>query len=87
MPHLDEGQLTALLDGELTSAERTEVDSHLASCTECRQLLDETRSFYGEAGGLIEAVQLGDVLEHDGGPDDRAFLRVQGRRADRKSVV
>ena len=45
MPHLDEGQLTALLDGELSSAERAEVDSHLASCTECRQQLEESRSF------------------------------------------
>lgn len=58
MPHLDEGQLTALLDGELTSAERVELESHLANCPECRELLDETRGFFHEAGALVEAVQL-----------------------------
>ncbi len=58
MPHLDEGQLTALLDGELTSAERVEAESHLANCPECRELLDETRGFFREAGALVEAVQL-----------------------------
>lgn len=57
MPHLDEGQLTALLDGELTSAERVEAESHLANCPECRELLDETRGFFQEAGALVEAVQ------------------------------
>ncbi len=58
MPHLDEALLTALLDGELTSAERVEAESHLASCPECRELLDETRGFFQEAGALVDAVQL-----------------------------
>jgi Putative zinc-finger len=58
MPHLDEGQLTALLDGELTTAETVEVEAHLATCTECRQLLAETREFFQEAGSLIDVVQL-----------------------------
>ena len=58
MPHLDEGQLTALLDGELTSAERAEAESHLATCPECRVLLEETRGLVREAGALVDAVQL-----------------------------
>lgn len=40
MSHLDEGQLTCLLDGELTATERTEVEAHLATCSECRALLE-----------------------------------------------
>ena len=88
MPHLDEGQLTALLDGELTSAERAEVDSHLAGCTECRQLLDETRSFFGEAGGLIEAVQLPiEVPNRPVGPEQRPSPDiVPGHRAGAPST-
>ncbi|MEO8635386.1 MAG: zf-HC2 domain-containing protein [Gemmatimonadales bacterium] len=58
MPHLDEAQLTALLDDELTAPETEEVEAHLASCAECRQLLAETREFFQEAGALIDVVQL-----------------------------
>ena len=58
MPHLDEGQLTALLDGEMAAADRVEAESHLATCAECRQLLDDTRMFFQQAGALVESVQL-----------------------------
>ena len=37
--HLDD-VLSAYLDGELTPAERTDVDAHLAACAECRADLD-----------------------------------------------
>lgn len=57
MPHLDEGTLTALLDDELAAQERQQAEQHLATCGECRQLLDEVRGFAGEADELIESVQ------------------------------
>ena len=41
MSHLDEGQIHALLDGELTPAERSQAEEHLGGCAECRQLLVE----------------------------------------------
>ncbi len=57
MPHLDEGTLTALLDDELAAQERQQAEQHLATCGDCRQLLDEVRGFAGEADQLIESVQ------------------------------
>jgi anti-sigma factor RsiW len=32
MPHLDEGILSALLDGELSGAEQQEIEAHLRTC-------------------------------------------------------
>src|SRR5213083_431027 len=36
-------QVQAYHDGELTPADRGAVESHLAECAECRELLDELR--------------------------------------------
>ena len=49
MPHLDEGQLHALLDGELTPTERAEAEAHLASCAACRATQAEAVEFLAEA--------------------------------------
>ena len=57
MPHLDEGQLTLLLDGELAPAERTEAERHLATCAECRRLYQEVRELAGEADRLVATVE------------------------------
>jgi len=57
MSHLDEGQLTLLLDDELDGAERSSVESHLRECAECRRLLEETRGFMAEADRLIASVE------------------------------
>ncbi len=57
MQHLDDGVLNALLDGELTGAERAEADRHLESCQECRDRLAEARAFMAEADGLVEALE------------------------------
>ena len=35
--------ITAYLDGELSAAERTEVEAHLAHCAECRTALEKRR--------------------------------------------
>lgn len=58
MSHLDEGQLHALLDGELTGSERSQAEAHLAGCAECRAAYDEARAFFQEADALIAAVDL-----------------------------
>jgi predicted anti-sigma-YlaC factor YlaD len=44
--------LSALLDGELTDAERTTADAHLAECALCRAELDATAT----ARGLVRAL-------------------------------
>ena len=56
MSHLDEGQIHALLDGELTPAERSQAEEHLGGCAECRQLLVEAKTFFAEADRLVGSV-------------------------------
>ena len=58
MSHLDEGQLTCLLDDELTADERRAAEAHLGTCAECRRLYEEIRAFSGEADALVGAVEL-----------------------------
>jgi len=53
MPHLDEGLLMALLDGELTGSEQQEAERHLQSCAECSARLEELKGFMQEADGLV----------------------------------
>ncbi|MEO8138606.1 MAG: zf-HC2 domain-containing protein [Gemmatimonadota bacterium] len=58
MSHLDEGQLAALLDNELTPDEQRVVEAHLAGCAECRALWEETRALATEANRLVATVDL-----------------------------
>jgi hypothetical protein len=56
MPHLDEGILSALLDGELARAEQQEVEAHLRTCGECRDRLAELKGFMQVADQLVTAL-------------------------------
>jgi hypothetical protein len=58
MPHLDEGTLHALLDGELESTEVMEIQAHLGSCASCGSRLKDIREFMGEADRLLASVDL-----------------------------
>ena len=58
MPHLDEGTLHALVDGEIRSADLEAIRTHLAVCAECRAQLDEARAFAAEAAGLVELIEV-----------------------------
>ena len=53
MPHLEEGTIHELLDGELSGAEAAEIASHVESCAECAARLAEARVFMAEADRLI----------------------------------
>ena len=46
------GELSAYLDGELTSSRRAEVDAHLASCGRCQQELSEIRKLTAGVAAL-----------------------------------
>lgn len=59
MSHVDDGQLNALLDGELPAAEARAVESHVATCADCRRRLEEARSFLDEANSLLETLSPG----------------------------
>jgi hypothetical protein len=58
MPHLDEGTLHELLDGEIPSSDLPPIQAHLAACAECRARLEEARALAGAADQLIETIEL-----------------------------
>jgi hypothetical protein len=70
MPHVDEGTLHALLDGELASAEAAEVRVHFATCPSCAARLDEARQLLAETERLVSALEL-----------PRAAARIEPRQA------
>jgi protein TonB len=57
MPHVDEGQLHAYLDGELPAigGDVGELERHLAGCGECRAALAEARRIHARASALLRA--------------------------------
>jgi Putative zinc-finger len=57
MPHVDEGTLHALLDGELGAAEVLEVQTHFATCAACAARLDEARQMLAETERLVAALE------------------------------
>jgi hypothetical protein len=57
MPHVDEGKLHALLDGELGAAEVLEVQTHFATCPACAARLDEARHLLAETERLVAALE------------------------------
>jgi Putative zinc-finger len=57
MPHVDEGTLHALLDGELGAAEVLEVQTHFATCPACAARLDEARHLLAETERLVTALE------------------------------
>ncbi|MEK6768528.1 MAG: zf-HC2 domain-containing protein [Gemmatimonadota bacterium] len=56
MPHVDDGQLNALLDGELEPADAREVEAHLASCILCGKRLEEAKQFLAESASLLDVL-------------------------------
>jgi len=52
-PHVDDGQLNALLDGELDTSGREAVETHLASCAQCRARYEDARRFLSQASDLL----------------------------------
>ena len=58
MPHLDEGTLHALLDGELELAEVKEIQTHLGACAACGSRLQDVKQFLAEADRLVGALEI-----------------------------
>jgi predicted anti-sigma-YlaC factor YlaD len=53
MNHEDiKDRLNDYVDGALSEAERLDIEEHLVSCSECRQIVDETRALLREARSL-----------------------------------
>ena len=56
MPHPDEGTLHAFIDGELSMAEATALEAHVAECGLCEASLAEARGFVAGASRAISAL-------------------------------
>lgn len=54
MPHVDEGQLHAYLDGALSAMDAVRVERHLADCEPCRARLNDARGLVQRAARLLE---------------------------------
>ena len=56
MQHLDERTIHAWLDGELSPAERAEVEAHIATCAECAAAVAEARGFIAASSRILTAL-------------------------------
>jgi anti-sigma factor RsiW len=89
MPHLEEGQIHALLDGELSSAEVREIEQHLATCEECVRRVEEARGLLGESDHLITMLDA-PIRETGTGTPPAPLVRrlsVYGRLAWAASII
>jgi hypothetical protein len=58
MPHVDEGTLHALLDGELEPAAVQQVQTHFATCPACAARLVEAKHLLAETERLVSALEV-----------------------------
>lgn len=80
MPHPDEGDLRALLDGAAGRMERVRLRAHLWRCARCRALFAEVRDRGARVAALLDRAPVEFDL-------DEAWQRVQVRRAPRAPRV
>ena len=74
MKHLDEGELQALLDGEMSAADARAAEAHLAGCVPCTQTAAELRM---AREVLVQGLSLTDVAP----PVAAAQMSLRARRA------
>ncbi len=72
----DTARLSDYLDGELSPAERAELEAHLAACEACAATLEELRAVVTEAGRLPEL-----------GPERDLWPEIEARLAPRGELV
>ena len=88
MPHLDEGTLHALLDGELDVAEVKEIQTHLGACAACGSRLQDVKQFLAHKIRNLLTTTLGyasyleDETEGLLTEDQRSYLRRIGTSVD-----
>jgi hypothetical protein len=72
MPHLDEGRLAALLDGEVPRDELDAVQLHLSGCDECQERLAEARRLRDQALELVGVLDQESSTQGGSGPASRS---------------
>jgi hypothetical protein len=83
MPHVDEGQVHAYLDGQLEYADpakRRELEHHIAECASCAALLEEARAVSERANALLR-----DASQAE--PTVPPFEAIVERAADRAATT
>ncbi len=65
MPHLDEGLLHSLVDGEISGPELKALERHLADCAECRGRLEDARQLRVETLGMLEQLDEAPAMLHE----------------------
>ena len=73
-------QISALLDGELTDAERAEVEAHIAVCGECRAMYEA----FAAVSGALDAAELPDTLHS--GIMEKVNAAAKAKKAQQKIV-
>jgi hypothetical protein len=97
MPHLDEGQLHALLDGAYPqdSPEALQIQAHIAECAQCRAQLDQERALRDRAALILRAARPGSeevppferVLQRASQPKRRVGVSAPARLAWAASIM
>ncbi|HEU4561041.1 MAG TPA: hypothetical protein VFS20_24530 [Longimicrobium sp.] len=88
-PHLDDGELLSLLDGEADGAPRTDGEAHLAACPVCRERMERYRTRRERLAQLLvradfpvpAAPSVGSVAD---APDDPKVIPLRPRAATRQ---
>lgn len=85
MPHLDDGVLHAMVDGEIPSAELEALQAHLAGCEGCRTRLLAARDEAATVRGLIDLVEPPDAIASK--PAGGGTARPRGRGASWQTLA
>ncbi len=99
MPHVEEGQVHAYLDGECTAAERAALELHIQECVPCSILMEESAAtkslatqLVGELAPDVEAPAWQALLDRvdegvDDGPEERTVPMPRPQRAWRRQLA
>ena len=90
MEHLEEGEIHAWLDGQLSADRGAEIERHSAGCAECAARVAEARGFIAASSRILSALDdvPGDVIPAlpAAAPDDLAVRRQAGAKRRRFSI-
>ncbi|HRP07692.1 MAG TPA: zf-HC2 domain-containing protein [Gemmatimonadales bacterium] len=73
-PHLDDGLIHELVDGEVDSSQLGAIQGHLSECASCRARLDDARDAAGFADSLLE------MLDPEEAADDPQVIPLPARK-------
>jgi len=73
-PHLDDGLIHELVDGEIESSRLGAIQAHLSACDSCRSRLDQARNAAGFVDSLLEQ------LDPEHGVDDPQVVPLPARQ-------